>query len=66
MRFGFGVYFGRSRRARRGELLLVYDHRHDGFAGGMKIGGLGSGRRRQRGSGGARDVHAPLGARHAN
>ncbi|MBW2459417.1 MAG: hypothetical protein JRI68_33300 [Deltaproteobacteria bacterium] len=33
-RFGFGVYLGRS-AAPRGEVVLYYDHRHDGFAGGM-------------------------------
>jgi hypothetical protein len=43
MRFGFGVHFGAPGAPRRGELLLLYDHRHDGFAGGMKIIGLGSG-----------------------
>jgi hypothetical protein len=42
MRFGFGCHFGQH-AARSGELLLAYDHRHDGFAGGMKVGGLGSG-----------------------
>jgi hypothetical protein len=42
-RFGFGVYFGAPGAPRRGELLLVYDHRHDGFAGGTKMSGLGSG-----------------------
>jgi len=42
MRLGFGCWFGSS-EAPRGELLLFYDHRHDGFAGGMKVVGLGSG-----------------------
>jgi hypothetical protein len=35
---GFGVYLQRA-----GELELYYDHRHDGFAGGLKASGLGSG-----------------------
>jgi hypothetical protein len=35
---GFGVYLERA-----GELELYYDHRHDGFAGGLKALGLGSG-----------------------
>jgi hypothetical protein len=42
-RFGFGLHFGAAGAPRRGELLLLYDHRHDGFAGGMKMVGLGSG-----------------------
>ncbi len=33
-RIGFGAYLGRS-EAPRGEIILYYDHRHDGFAGGM-------------------------------
>ena len=33
-RFGFGAYLGRS-EAPRGEVVLYYDHRHDGFAAGM-------------------------------
>jgi hypothetical protein len=35
---GFGAYVGQG-----GELELYYDHRHDGFAGGLKVSGLGSG-----------------------
>jgi hypothetical protein len=35
---GFGAYVGQG-----GELELYYDHRHDGFAGGLKVNGLGSG-----------------------
>jgi len=35
---GFGMYV-----QRQGELELYYDHRHDGFAGGLKALGLGSG-----------------------
>jgi hypothetical protein len=37
-RFGYGVYLGR-----RGELMAFYDHRHDDYAGGLKLAGLGSG-----------------------
>jgi hypothetical protein len=40
--FGFGVYLGR-RAERWGEARLYYDHRHDDFAGGLKVTGLGSG-----------------------
>jgi hypothetical protein len=41
-RFGFGVYFGEP-RARSGEVLLYYDHRHDDFAAGLGVAGVGSG-----------------------
>ncbi|MET0593460.1 MAG: hypothetical protein ABW133_12220 [Polyangiaceae bacterium] len=41
-RFGFGMYFGRP-GTQRGEALVYYDHRHDGYAAGLKIPGLGSG-----------------------
>jgi hypothetical protein len=41
-RFGFGLYVGR-RTDRWGELRLYYDHRHDDYAGGFKMAGLGSG-----------------------
>jgi hypothetical protein len=41
--FGFGVYVGQRARASGAELELYYDHRHDGFAGGLKMAGLGSG-----------------------
>jgi hypothetical protein len=41
-RFGFGLYVGR-RADRWGEAVVYYDHRHDGFAGGLKMSGLGSG-----------------------
>ena len=41
-RFGYGFYLGRG-PAPRAEVLLAYDHRHDDFAGGLKIPGLGSG-----------------------
>lgn len=41
-RLGWGLYWGRG-TARHGEVALVYDHRHDGYAGGMKLSGLGSG-----------------------
>ena len=35
----FGFYLGDG----RGEIALTYDHRHDGFAAGLKMPGLGSG-----------------------
>jgi hypothetical protein len=41
-RFGFGVYFG-DPDAQSGEALLYYDHRHDDFAAGMGVTGIGSG-----------------------
>ena len=41
-RLGLGVYWGGG-SSRRGEAALLYDHRHDGYAGGMKLTGLGSG-----------------------
>lgn len=41
-RFAFGMYLGHSGYP-RGEISAYYDHRHDGFAGGMKSRGLGSG-----------------------
>lgn len=41
-RFAYGLYFGRARRP-RGEAMLYYDHRHDGFAAGLKLSGLASG-----------------------
>lgn len=41
-RFGFGFYIG-DPDTRGGETLLYYDHRHDDFAAGLKITGLGSG-----------------------
>jgi hypothetical protein len=37
--FGFGMYLDH----RGSELLLYYDHRHDDYAAGLKITGLGSG-----------------------
>jgi hypothetical protein len=41
---GFGMYLGNRNDDRRGgELQVYYDHRHDGFAGGLKANGLGSG-----------------------
>jgi hypothetical protein len=43
-RFAYGIYFGGgTRRGPDGEILAYYDHRHDGFAAGLKLGGLGSG-----------------------
>jgi hypothetical protein len=41
-RFAFGMYLGHSGYP-RGEMSAYYDHRHDGFAGGLKSRGLGSG-----------------------
>jgi hypothetical protein len=41
-RFGFGVYFGDGGR-QSGEALLYYDHRHDDFAAGLGVQGIGSG-----------------------
>jgi hypothetical protein len=41
---GFGVYLGnRAEQQRGGEVQLYYEHRHDGFAGGLKLNGIGSG-----------------------
>jgi hypothetical protein len=41
---GFGMYLGnRAGDGTGGELELYYDHRHDGYAGGLKVNGLGSG-----------------------
>jgi hypothetical protein len=42
---GFGVYVGQraAMAPSGGEFELYYDHRHDGFAGGLKLRGLGSG-----------------------
>lgn len=40
--FGFGMYFGHSTHP-RGEASIYYDHRHDDFAAGLKLGGTGSG-----------------------
>ena len=37
--FGFGAYLGQG----RGEVRAYYDHRHDDYAAGLKITGLGSG-----------------------
>lgn len=42
MRFGFGAFIGQGNR-RGGEVTAYYDHRHDDYAAGMKITGLGSG-----------------------
>jgi hypothetical protein len=41
-RFGFGIYLGREGYP-RGEATVYYDHRHDDYAGGLKMQGLGSG-----------------------
>lgn len=40
-RFGFGLYFGNGPRS--GEAQIYYDHRHDDFAAGMGVSGIGSG-----------------------
>ena len=42
MGFAVGAYFG-DPNARGGEAKLYYDHRHDDFAAGLKLTGLGSG-----------------------
>lgn len=43
-RFGFGLYLGHPRPGGvYGETSIFYDHRHDGYAGGLKMSGLGSG-----------------------
>lgn len=42
MRFEMGVFLGRGPTP-RGLLVLYYDHRHDGYAAGMKSTGVGSG-----------------------
>jgi hypothetical protein len=41
-RFGYGLYFGHA-PGRMGEVMAYYDHRHDDYAGGAKLTGLGSG-----------------------
>jgi len=41
-RFGFGIYLG-DPATRGGEVVFYYDHRHDDFAAGLKLTGLGSG-----------------------
>ena len=41
-RFGWGLYFGHP-GGRTGEVMAYYDHRHDDYAGGAKLTGLGSG-----------------------
>ncbi len=41
-RFGFGVYFGDS-MLRTGEAVVYYDHRHDDFAAGLGVRGIGGG-----------------------
>jgi hypothetical protein len=41
-RFGYGLYFGHA-PGRTGEVMAYYDHRHDDYAGGAKVSGLGSG-----------------------
>ena len=41
-RFAFGFWVGRG-PAPRAEVRMTYDNRHDDFAGGLKVPGLGSG-----------------------
>jgi len=41
-RFGYGMYLGFP-GSPRGEVMIYYDHRHDDFAAGFKMRGLGSG-----------------------
>jgi hypothetical protein len=41
-RFGYGMYLGFP-GSPRGEVTIYYDHRHDDFAAGFKMPGLGSG-----------------------
>lgn len=41
-RFAFGAYLGDPARM-GGEMRLFYDHRHDDFAAGTRLSGLGSG-----------------------
>lgn len=41
-RFAFGAYFGHEGYP-RGEGMVYYDHRHDDYAAGLKMTGLGSG-----------------------
>jgi hypothetical protein len=41
MSFGMGAYFGGSPQG--GEAKFYYDHRHDDYAAGLKLPGLGSG-----------------------
>lgn len=40
--FGFGMYLGDDPNG-YGEVELYYDHRHDGYVAGLKLGGVGSG-----------------------
>ena len=41
-RFGWGLYLGHA-PGQTGEVMAYYDHRHDDYAGGAKLTGLGSG-----------------------
>jgi hypothetical protein len=41
---GFGLYLGHpGTEVGGGEVEVYYDHRHDGFAGGLEMNGIGSG-----------------------
>lgn len=42
-RWAYGLYAGRPGSPVRGEASVFYEHRHDGFAAGAKLPGLGSG-----------------------
>jgi hypothetical protein len=42
-RWAYGVYVGGRDSSRRAEISLAYEHRHDGYAAGMKLTGLLSG-----------------------
>jgi hypothetical protein len=42
LRFAYGMYLGFA-GSPRGEVAIYYDHRHDDFAAGLKMPGLGSG-----------------------
>lgn len=42
IRFGFGLYFGQGRQ-HTGEAQLYYDHRHDDYAAGLAVRGIGGG-----------------------
>jgi hypothetical protein len=42
LRFGLGTYLGNHEPC-GGEIQLYYDHRHDGYAAGLLVPGLGSG-----------------------
>ncbi len=43
MRMTYGIYLNRPTDVAGDEIALYYDHRHDGYAAGLKLTGLGSG-----------------------